>query len=131
MGYITRAEFERRYGEAELADLTEENAFNAASADADALIDGYLASRYTLPLSVVPSLVESWAADVLRFKLWDERAPEEVRTRYDDVLEQLKLLSQGLIALPPGADGTKPAGGLAVGGYSNDRVFTQSSLADY
>jgi phage gp36-like protein len=132
MPYITRTEFEKRFGAVELDDLTAENDFNAAASDADALVDGYLAARYSLPLSSVPTLVEGWAADITRFKLWDDHAPEEVRKRYEDALAQLKLLAQGVISLPPGADGKSPTTeALNVGGYSADRVFTQDSLREF
>lgn len=131
MTYITQAEFEKRFGESELAELTEGTDFAAVSADAASLIDGYLAARYTLPLVSVPMIVKGWAADVLRFKLWDEHAPEEVRRRYEDALAQLKLVSTGVIALPPGSDGTPSTSGATFGGYSATRVFTNDSLAGY
>jgi phage gp36-like protein len=132
MPYITQTEFEKRFGESELANLTESTDFNAAAADATSLIDGYLASRYTLPLSTVPPMVQSWAADVARYRLWDDRAPEEVRKRYEDVLQQLGQLARGLFSLPPGSDGAKPAGGgIAFGGYCADRVFTSDTLAGF
>lgn len=103
-----------------------------ACEDATNLINGYLGSRYTLPLSSVPDMVKAWAADIARYRLWDERAPEEVRRRYDDCLDQLRLVANGTIALPPGSDGNKPdAGGVAFGGYSACRVFTSDTLAGY
>jgi len=131
MAYLTRAQFEKRFGADELAELTESNDFNAAAGDAKSMIDGYLASRYTLPLEYVPALVTAWSADITRFLLWDERAPEEVRRRYEDALSQLKQLSQGLIHLPPDSLGTKPASSIAFAGFSADRVFTSDSLRDF
>lgn len=99
--------------------------------DATTMIDGYLAGRYTLPLVSVPNMVQGWAADIARYRLWDEHAPEEVRRRFEDALSQLKLLAQGLIALPPGSDGTPAASGLKFGGYSADRVFTSDTLRGF
>lgn len=131
MTYITQAEFEKRFGESELAELTESTDFASVAADAASLVDGYLAARYTLPLASVPMIVKGWAADVLRFKLWDEHAPEEVRRRYEDALAQLKLVSTGVIALPPGSDGSPSTSGVTFGGYSAERVFTRDSLAGY
>lgn len=131
MPYITRTQFEKRYGEAELADLTETNDFDAAESDAAAIIDGFLASRYSLPLASVPALVANWAGDITRFKLWDERAPEEVRARYDDALAQLKMLAQGQIALPPDAQGNSAASSISFGGYSSERVFTAGTLQEF
>lgn len=102
-----------------------------ACEDATNLIDGYLAARYTLPLSVVPDMVKAWAADIARYRLWDDRSPDEVRKRYEDALQQLGQVSRGLIGLPPGSDGTKPDGGIAFAGFSDDRVFTRDSLAGF
>jgi phage gp36-like protein len=130
--YITEAQFEQRFGVVELSDLLSNGAsFAEAENDAASLIDGFLASRYTLPLVTVPSIVTGWAADITRFKLWDDHAPEEIRRRYDDALSAMKSLAQGLIALPPGADGTPATPPIEFGGYSNDRVFTSDSLAGY
>lgn len=142
MAYIDRTGLEQRFGVAEIADLldddnsgtesgAETNSLTRACEDAQNLIDGYLASRYTLPLVSIPALVTVWAADIARFKLWDEKAPEEVRQRYEDALAQLKLLSEGKIALPPGSDGMPAAPPIQFDGYSNCRVFTEDTLRGY
>ncbi len=70
MTYLTRAQFEKRFGATELEELTEQNDFNAAAGQAQSLTDGYVASSYTLSLSSVPSLVTACAADITRFLLW-------------------------------------------------------------
>lgn len=138
--YVTREDLERRFGAQEIADLiTDDNGdedverLDAAIADASTTIDGYLASRYTLPLASVPALVTGWAADIARYELWDEKAPEEVRQRYEDVMSQLKDLARGLISLPPGSDGTPQAQSAAgaVDGFSADRIFTMDTLRDF
>lgn len=102
-----------------------------ACSDATSLIDGYLSARYSLPLLAVPSIVIGWAADIARYRLWDDHAPEEVRRRYEDALAQLKLLSQGVIGLPPGSDGVPVSAGIAFAGYSNCRVFTEDTLRGF
>jgi phage gp36-like protein len=130
--YVTEAQFEQRFSGSELADLLANGANYAETEnDAASLIDGYLSARYTLPLVSLPTMVVGWAADVTRYRLWDDHAPEEVRRRYEDALAQLKLLSQGTIALPPGSDGTPAAAGLNFGGYSAERVFTSCTLKDF
>jgi phage gp36-like protein len=143
MPYIDRAGLEQRFGIDEISDLLDDDAggieseadttsLTRACEDATAMIDGYLSSRYTLPLSSVPDLVVGWAADIARFRLWDEQAPEEVRRRYDDALTQLRDLARGLISLPPGADGeTAAEAGFASDGFASDRVFTMESLVGF
>jgi phage gp36-like protein len=101
--------------------------------DACNLIDGYLASRYTLPLSSVPDIVKAWACDIARFKLWDERAPAEVRTRFEDAVGQLKDVAKGHLSLPPGSNGETPtaSGAANMTGFSNTRLFTEETLAGF
>lgn len=141
MPYITREDLETRYGIDEIAELldddhdgsessTETQSLQPAIDDACTIIDGYVSSRYSLPLVSVPPIIKAWACDIARFKLWDESAPEEVRQRYDDVLAQLKDLARGLINLPPGVDGTQPSGAGGAG-YSNRRLFTERTLRDF
>lgn len=130
--YLTEAQFERRFGQRELVDLQEGGAsFGQTENEAAGLIDGYLATRYTLPLLSVPLMLQGWAADVTRFKLWGERAPDEVRRRYEDALEQLQQLAKGLIALPPDATGAAVSTPVAFGGYSQPRVFDACGLQGY
>jgi phage gp36-like protein len=132
MTYLTRSEFELRFGPDETEQLFSESGdFERCEQEAASLIDGYLTARYTLPLASVPVMVKGWAADITRFRLWDEHAPEEVRRRYEDALAQLKLLATGTISLPPGSDGTPQASGVAFGGFSAGRVFTTDTLRNF
>lgn len=132
MSYITEEDFEEAFGRPELDDLLGGGSdFANVQAAASGLIDGYLASKYSLPLVTVPALVKGWALDITRFRLWDEQAPEEVRRRYEDALEQLRDLAAGRLALPPGADGTPSTPPLDYDAYSNERVFTADTLKDF
>ena len=129
--YVTEADFERRFGD-ELRDLVREgHSFGQIENEAASLVDGFLAARYTLPLVNVPALVQALTADVARYRLWDERAPEEVRRRYEDALAQLRDISKGLITLPPDAAGTPATAPTNFGGFSNERVFTAETLAGF
>ena len=106
MTYATTTDLERRFG-AEVDQLIDRNndgypdpgVFLSASMDADAVVDGYLATRYSLPLVETPALVVQIACDVTRYNLWDDRAPQEVRTRYEDAISKLKDISKGVIKL--------------------------------
>ena len=143
MPYIDRAGLEQRFGVTEIAELldddnsstessAETNSLARACEDATAMVDGYLSSRYGLPLASVPDLVVGWAADLARFKLWDDHAPEEVRRRYEDTISALRDLARSLISLPPGVDGAPAAdGGFNSDGYSDERIFTATTLAGF
>jgi phage gp36-like protein len=77
MSYATVTELITRFGEAELIQLTDRDgggAINqavvaAALTDADALINGYVSARYTVPLSPVPPVITKIAADIARYTL--------------------------------------------------------------
>lgn len=138
MGYCAKADLIQRFGDREISDLLDRNnddtedtnALTSAIADADALIDGYLCSRYAVPLSSVPALIVSISCDLTRYKLWDDRAPEEVRKRYQDALSQLRDIAKGVLSLPA----TSTTASSDFGGIEHtdgDRLFTMDSLRDF
>lgn len=134
MPYCTTNQFSEAFGASELADLTGEDSHTFARSEADAggMIDGYLASRYTLPLASIPAIVTGWALDITRYRLWDERAPDEVRRRYEDAIGQLRDLARGLMSLPPDTTGALPGGTkFDFDGYGAERVFTADTLAGF
>ncbi|MCL2790118.1 MAG: DUF1320 domain-containing protein [Desulfobulbus sp.] len=105
-----------------------------AVSDAGELIDGYLRGRYRLPLSPVPGLLNTLAADIAVYRLYARRLrltpPETVTERYKNALKLLELIQAGKVAL--GAD----TGGVleATGGprfTTSGRVFSQETLRDY
>jgi len=120
MIYVTREDYEEAFSAAELVDLLARGVdFERQEAAAASLIDGYLAGRYVLPLVAVPDMLRAWALDVLRYRLWSDQAPEEVRRR------------SRRIDLPPGVAGTPPAAAFNYGGESAERVFTMTTLSDF
>lgn len=138
MAYVTQADLDKRFGP-EIAQLVDRNndgtpdpgVFDMAAQDADAQINGYLGSRYALPLSPVPDLVKELAADITRYELWDDKAPEEVRKRYEDAIARLKDIAKGLIVLP-GADGAPVEAVVGTMAYTErTRQFTDDTLADF
>jgi phage gp36-like protein len=138
MPYVTQAQLEQRFGETEVAQLLDRDrngsadasALTAAQTGADALIDGYLraANAQDLPLSTVPSMVTDIAADIVRFKLWDKRAPEEVRKRYEDAIKRLQDIGRGLIKL----DLDTPAAPLGSPSYTTrTRTFDDDTMCSF
>lgn len=118
MPYCTQAEMERRFGRDELRQLTDRDGvgqidsevITSAIADADALIDGYIGNRYTLPLVSKPPLLATVSANIARYMLFEDgRAPETVAQRYRDSVGLLKDISAGRYQLPD-AGGAEPAG---------------------
>lgn len=130
MPYITQPEMVARFGEGEIDELTgETGSFDRAEEAAAAVIDAHIAGRYTLPLDPVPTIVKAWAADLVRYNLWDERSPEEVRRRHETALEQLAMLAAGKLSLPlPPPVPEVPADPAY---YSAERVFTADTLKGF
>lgn len=143
MPYATQTDLVSRFGETEIAQLTDRfggalidgGVVAAALADADALIDGYLAQRYALPVSPTPPLLLRAACDIARFLLHGKAAGEKVRAAYEDALKLLRDLADGRAALPgalpaPAAQTPAAAGG-APQFATPARVFDRAGLGDY
>lgn len=113
MTYASQQNLIDRFGEDELIQLTDRQSLgvidatviNRALADADALINGYLVGRYTLPLATpVPNVLERLACDIARYSLYEFKPTETVEIRYRDALELLRDVSKGRAEL--GLDNT-------------------------
>lgn len=138
MAYITQAEMVNRFG-VEIGQIVDRNndgqadagVFDAAAADADAVINGYCAARYTLPFASTPALIKELAADITRYELWDDKASEEVRKRYEDAISRLKDIAKGLIVLPD-ADGAVIASGVGtIESTTRTRTFDDCTLRPF
>lgn len=109
MGYATQQDIIERYGQDQLLVLADRDGdgevdtdvVDRALADADAEIDGYLASRYTLPLATESKLLVRLAVDVAVYHLCDDDAmvTDQRRQRYEDAVSQLKRLASGQMSL--------------------------------
>ncbi len=109
MTYATQQDLVDRFGEAELIQLTDradprtgqiDTAVVArALADADATINSYVKSRYSLPLAAVPQVLVRIAADLARFALYDDHAPDHVAGRQRDAIQYLRGVADGRATL--------------------------------
>ncbi|MDX1755883.1 MAG: phage protein Gp36 family protein [Marinobacter sp.] len=139
MTYATQADMVERFGEGELIDLTDRNHTGAidatvlgrALADATAEIDGYLASRYDLPLASTPVVLVRVCADLARYYLHDDHAPEQVTERHKAAVALLRRISDGQVSLgasesggtPTTNNGAEMAGGGRIWGRDNSKGF--------
>lgn len=143
MPYATLADMTERFGEQELALRTDRTngtngtaidavVLDRALSDADAEIDSYLAARYALPLSSTPTVLVRLAADMARYRLYDDGVPETVRQRYADSVSLLKRMATGEVKLG-GATEVLAAGGGAnmVATLTPGRLFGPAQLASY
>lgn len=141
MPYATQQNMIDRFGQRELIELTDRGtpATNAivaavmdrALADADAEINGYLSAKFTLPLDPVPGVLERLACDMARYYLYDDRATDQVKDRYNNAVKFLKGVVSGEITIGVDTDNVAPgvSGGPQYSGP--ERVFTRESLSDY
>lgn len=137
MTYATQQDMIDRFGNDELIQITDRtntgaidaNVLAQALADADAEIDGYLGSRYSLPLTSVPKILTRLACDIARYDLYDAQATDQVKERYQNAREFLTAVSRGKITLGVSADVAVVSDGPEVSAPA--RVFTTDSLSDY
>ncbi|OHD27424.1 MAG: hypothetical protein A2Y38_05625 [Spirochaetes bacterium GWB1_59_5] len=139
MTYATQQNMIDRFGLQELIELTDRentgaldaNVLAQALVDADAEINAYLSGRYTLPLTSVPPTLAKFAADIARYQLYDTRATDMIKARYDDAIKFFKLLANGSVSLGLNLVNQPVAN---VGGVQTNaavRVFDASTLSDY
>lgn len=134
MPYATQQDLIDRFGEDELIQLTDRDGDGAIDADvmdtaltdADAEIDGYLATKYQLPLATVPGVITQLACDVARYRLYDEHATEQVRNRYKDAVAFLTRLSRGEVSLGLATPPASSSGEVQT--TSGDRKFNRTTM---
>lgn len=142
MAYSTQTDLEEQISQTELIELTDDagsgsvdtSAVARAIADADAEIDSYCGSRYTMPFSPVPVMIRKLSVDIAVYNLFSRRAvlkiPEDRQKRYDNAIRFLRDVSKGLISL--GADApAEPSDGLPQATRTkDDRIFTLGKTSD-
>ena len=142
MPYCAQTDLEEQLSPEELIELTDDAGAGAvdasivsrAIADADAEIDSYCGSRYSLPFSPVPVMVRKLSVDVAIYNLYTRRAilkmPEERQKRYDNAIRFLRDISKGLISL--GADAPAQANTSDMASIAgNDRIFTRDKMEGF
>ena len=120
MAYATDADIIDLYGNDMLDRLADRDGDGVADApkvqraldDAAALIDGYIATRVTLPLASVPAVLKNLSIDIAVYRLATDAGllSEDARKRYEDAIQFLRDCAAGKAAIPqPAAPGSNPA----------------------
>jgi phage gp36-like protein len=138
MTYAAESDLTERFGALELAQRTDRTngttvdaaVLGRALADADAEINGYLATRYTLPLASTPPLINRLACEIARYRLYDDGVPETVRVRYQDAVSLLKRLASGEVLLA-GMEAVAVAGVDVAYATFAPRQMTDTTLAGF
>jgi phage gp36-like protein len=139
--YAVQADMEARFGHNEIVQLTDRAipptgavdaiVLDAALADATARIDGYLQGRFELPLANPPPVLTAYCCDIARYLLYDDRATDQVRKRFEDAIRLLEQVGMGKLSLGLDAGGQPAPEGDSPKVNAADRVFTSDSLSDY
>jgi phage gp36-like protein len=129
MPYATRQDLEQLYGAGEVsqrASALPAGAVDTALGNADALIDGYLAGRYTLPLSQIPPNLPQVACALVRYALLGDAATERARNDQKDALAWLRDVQSGRVLLQAAAPTPGSEPGALVMMSSSEAVFKRS-----
>lgn len=144
MAYLTPDDLTAQIPAAQLVELADDDGDGvadagvvaAAIAAAEATVDGYLQTRYPLPLAAVPEVVKRLARDLAAWELWSRRDTPDLEKRpvyyrYKDALRFLEKLAQGEVRLGAEPPPAEAAGGVRTSRPAGDRVFTRDSLRNY
>jgi phage gp36-like protein len=99
--------------------------------DASDLVDGYLQSRYALPLAAVPKILEHYACDLARHLLYRGNAPDHITERQAAVMKALEKINSGAVNLGLAISNEPSPRSGGPESSSPGRVFTRDTLKDY
>jgi phage gp36-like protein len=141
MAYVTLAQLTDRYGEPALIAVTdrglvdhpgrERPAIDRAIADADAVIDGYLARRYQLPLTVAQPLLVKIAGSLVFYGLHTFQPDEKIVADQKEALAMLRDISAGTVALTAAGVETPNVEGSGARITDRDRQLTQDNMTGF
>lgn len=144
MTYCTQQDLVDRFGSTRLVQLTDRVNKPASTidavmvarhvADADSLINSYLAKRYQLPLTVpVPAALTKVAVDLAWYFLLGDTVEKDssAALAHREALSWLKSVSAGTVVIEGAGEALQSAGGGQVKTSAPNRVFTRDSLGDF
>ncbi len=129
MSYCTKQNLIARFGKPELEQLTDRDltgyiddvVLDQVIVDVGAMIDAYIGSRYTLPLSLVPEVLVTLACDMVRYRLYKDGAPDEVSDRNRAAMRYLERIQEGKATLGEQEAGEDRSGGQVAVGAGQSR----------
>jgi phage gp36-like protein len=140
--YATLDQLKAKLGERTMIQLTDRDeprtgeivigVVDRALADTDAMIDGFLAGRYRLPIEGgIPAQVTDLALAIAAYKLHPFKPDDKIQKDYDDARADLAKISTGAIRLQ--LAGLEPESSGASGVQATDRArdFTADSLKGF
>jgi len=134
MAYCTEQDLIARFGEEELLQLTDRQGLGTidpdvleqAMADADDEINGYLASRYPVPMSPIPRVLRRIACELTRYYLYKDGPTELVEARRKRAVEFLEQVSKGRASIGITTAGSQPKSRNTATMVSGGNVFNRN-----
>jgi len=140
MAYCTQTDILKQITEDQLLQLTDDDDTGsidtdvviAAITDADDVIDGYCAQRYSVPFTTTPGIINTISVDLAIYNLFSRRIhtiPELRKERYENSMKLLKDIESGRISLgvPAPAENSD-----RIGSYTaNDTLFTRDNMEGF
>lgn len=140
MPYLSETAYRERFGAEELEHALATDAalsFDRAAADAQAIVDSYLAAvsdrAYAVPLvGTTPPRILEITADLARYELHSKKVTHEMKRRRNEAIAFLEALVAGTVAVPELLrDGGAVAATSGLEVFAEPRVFTTDSLRGY
>lgn len=124
-------------GDAYIDDLAEREVritplIEQAVTDAEAETDGYLAKRYPVPLTKIPTVIKKYVKDIAVYNLIsrigvdNSQREANYRKRYEDAIRFLELLAKGTVEIGITLPAAQAASGFQMTGQP--RLFDRDSL---
>lgn len=141
MSYTTLSDLTARFGDRMIVALTDRGqvatgvidmtVVSRAITEADAVIDGYLAARYALPVSPVPALLGDIALAIVIWKLHIAAPDPKIEADYKDALRALKDIAAGVITLTAAGASSAEVNASGVQVTDRERPFTAENLKGF
>ena len=141
MTYATLGQLTDRFGQRMLIGLTDRAetptdaivaaVIDRALSDTDALIDGYLQSRYVLPLEATPPMLADLAQVIAIYKLHTYAPDPKIDTDYKDALRMLQQIATGTIRLPIAGADPEAQGGSGARMTDRERPMTEANMKGF
>lgn len=106
----------------------------AAIADAEGEIEGYLAKRYAVPIGPTPKVINKFAKDIAVYNLYsrigiDETGEEKnYLNRYNAAVKFLTLVAEGKVSIGAQADDPQTAASTGFSVSSSPRLFSRRTM---
>jgi phage gp36-like protein len=142
MAYSTLDDIRKLLPEEELIALTDDEGLGSvnlsrvdeAVSQADAEVDSYCGTRYSVPVSPAPALLKKLSVDIAIHALYSrtvQSMPEVRSERYRAAIRQLESIARGTLTLGVQEAEAAEDGGAETNKATDDAVFTRKGMEGF